>query len=291
MQNIKNEGQSEKNPLDQKSEPKQTIIVYAIISLVCFLCGAGLLFLMLWKINVLVALGLSGNIYYIVLLPLALAAAGFLFGVLNSYAKYKGEQLGGVLELGGPIVAAVLVVIGGFLLVPKAGIFAVTVYVYGEGGIHDLVLRDSGYVILDLGPDRRREPISDKGQAFFPSIPPAYKGQEVMVWVDSDNFEPIDSGKKRKLDSSSLYLPVQKKSGSIFGRIQNQNGDAIEGAKINIADISTTTDEFGHFEIKVPGRLMASELDLYVSSPGYSSSFYKVVPNSNSLLATLKRLP
>jgi hypothetical protein len=243
------------------------------------------------EVDSLVSLGLSGNLYYIVLLPLGLAAAGFLFGVLNSYAYYRGQQLGGVLVLGGPIVAAALVVFGGFVLVQKPDMFAVTVYVHGEGGVHDLVLKNVGHVVLDLGPDRRREPISDKGQAYFPSIPPTFKGQEVAIWVDSDNFEPVDSGKKRKLDSASLYFAVQKKGGSISGRIQNQKGDPIKGAKISVAGISTTTDESGHFEIKVPGRLMAAELDLFVSSPGYSSSFYKVVPNSNPLAATLRRLP
>jgi hypothetical protein len=274
-----------------ESQPKQAVLLYAIISLVSFLCGVGLLFLMLWKVDSLVSLGLSGNLYYIVLLPLSLAAAGFLFGVLNSYAHYRGRQLGGVLELGGPIIAAALVVIGGFVLVPKPGTFAITVYVHGEGGVHDMVLKKSGYVVLDLGPDRRREPISDKGQAYFPSIPPTFKGQGVAVWVDSDNFEPVDAGKKLKLDSASLYLPVQKKGGAISGRIQNREGDPIQGAKISVANMSTTTDALGHFEIKVPGRLMAAEFDLFVSSPGYLSSRYKVVPNSNPLTATLRRLP
>src|SRR5580693_6830864 len=62
-------------------------------------------------------LGLTGNLYYLVLLPMGLAAAVFLFGVLRSYARYSGKQLGGMLELSGPIVAFVLVVILGFVLV------------------------------------------------------------------------------------------------------------------------------------------------------------------------------
>jgi hypothetical protein len=76
-----------------------------------------------------------------VLLPLGLAAAGFLFGVLRSYASYRGKHLGGVLELGGPIIAAAMVVIGGFVLVPSPATFPITVYVHGERGPQDVVLR------------------------------------------------------------------------------------------------------------------------------------------------------
>ena len=100
---------------------------------------------MLWKAEALTKLGLIGNLYYIVLFPLGLCAAVFLFGVVRSFARYKGEQYGGTLELGGPIVAFVLVVGGGFVLVPKPpSTFPLTVYVHGEADRNDLVLRNSG---------------------------------------------------------------------------------------------------------------------------------------------------
>src|SRR5258706_15076097 len=110
------------------------IAPYAVVSLVSFLCGVGILALMLWNVQTLVAFGLTGNLFYIVLLPLGLSAAAFLFGVLQSYAHYKGEHCGGVLELGGPIIGTALVVIGGFFLVPNPAAFALSVYVHGEAG-------------------------------------------------------------------------------------------------------------------------------------------------------------
>jgi hypothetical protein len=55
---------------------------------------------MIWKADLLGRLGLTGNLFYIVLLPMGLAAAGSLFGVVRSYARYSGKQLGGMLELG-----------------------------------------------------------------------------------------------------------------------------------------------------------------------------------------------
>jgi hypothetical protein len=115
-------------------ERSREILLYAVISLICSLCGVGILSLMILNADLLGRLGLTGNLYYLVLLPMGLAASGFLFGVLRSYARYSGKQLGGMLELGGPIVAFLLVVILGFVLVKPITTFPMTVYVHGEAG-------------------------------------------------------------------------------------------------------------------------------------------------------------
>src|SRR2546430_16916789 len=94
------------------------IIPYALVALASFLCGIGVLGLMLWKAEALTKLGLIGNLYYVVLLPLGLCAAVFFFGVVRSFARYKGEQYGGNFVIGRPIVAFVLVVGGGVVFVP-----------------------------------------------------------------------------------------------------------------------------------------------------------------------------
>jgi hypothetical protein len=266
------------------------IVLYALISLVSFLCGVGLLVLMLWKSEKLAALGLTGNLYYIVLLPLGLAAAGFLFGVLRSFASYRGKHLGGVLELGGPIIAAAMVVIGGFVLVPNPATFPITVYVHGERGPQDVVLRDSGRVFLDLGAEHRSEPIGANGQAYFPAIPANFRGQEVLAWVESETFDPVGGAQKRRLEGASLYLTVRKKSGRVAGRVQDQEGNALAGAEVRVAGVSTSTDSTGHFELTIPGDRLKPELDLYAVAPGYGAARYTAVPNSNDMVIDLKRL-
>jgi len=284
------------NPGTRRVSRKQTsddrwshIAPYALISLVSFLCGVGLLVLMLWKAEKLVALGLTGNLFYMVLLPLALAAAGFLFGVLRSYASYRGTHLGGVLQLGGPVVLFALVVIGGFVLAPSRATFPITVYVHGERGPQDLVLRDSGRVFLDLDGDRRSEPIGGNGQAYFPAIPANFRGQEVLAWVESHNFEPLGGARKRRLDGASFYVPVRKKSGRVAGRVQDQKGNAVAGAAIRVAGVSTSTDGAGHFELTIPGDRLKPELELYAVAPGYVPEHYTVVPNANEIVVDLRR--
>src|ERR1019366_7332198 len=119
------------------------IAPYAVVSLVSFLLFLVLLFLLVLKAETLVALGLTGNLFYVVLVPLGLSAAAFLFGVLRSYARYKGQHFGGVLVLGGPVVVFVLVVLGGFKLVPNPTQLRLTAYVHGPAGRQDLVLQNA----------------------------------------------------------------------------------------------------------------------------------------------------
>src|SRR5580658_3720888 len=104
------------------------IPTYARISLAAFLCCIGLLLLFIFDAEKLTALGLTDHVYYLVLVLMGLTAAVFLFGVIPSSASYEGTVLGGTLKLGGPVVGAALVVVGGYFFIPKASTFPLTAY-------------------------------------------------------------------------------------------------------------------------------------------------------------------
>jgi hypothetical protein len=267
------------------------MVFYAVVSLIGFFIGFGILGVMLWKADLLVGLGLTGNLYYIVLLPLALASAAFLFGVMQAYAHYKGKQFGGVLELSGPIVGAALVVIGGFFMVPNQTPFDFTVFVHGENGRQDLLLKNSGQVVLDLNNQRRKEKIGDNGEAYFAGVAPNFRGQEVPIWVESDLAESVTNDQKARLDGAPIYLAVRMKAGHVAGRVQDENGNPLEGAKIGVAGLSTTTDSAGHFEFVIPGNRLKPELDLTASAAGYVTKHYNAAPNASELVIPLARAP
>src|SRR5439155_21190384 len=143
MTNLDPGGGSTESGDMQGNAPQQAkigeIIPYALIALASFLCGIGVLGLMLWKAEALTKLGLFGNLYYVVLLPLGLCAAVFLFGVVRSFARNKAEEYAGNLEVGGTTVAFDLVVGGGFVLLPKPPTaFLLTVDVEDESARNDL---------------------------------------------------------------------------------------------------------------------------------------------------------
>ena len=109
-----------------------------------------------------------------------------------------------------------------------------------------------------LGGDRRRQPIGAEGQAYFPAIPPTFRGQEVPIGVESDTFELSDPNQKCRLDGSSIYLSVQKKAGHLSGRVQDEKGNPVSDATIHVAGLSATTDSIGHFEVDIPGDQFAT---------------------------------
>ena len=158
------------------------------------------------------------------------------------------------MELGGPIVACALVVWGGFQLAPSAPPLTLTVFVHGSAGLQDTVLRNSGNVTLDLGSDRRREHIGDKGEATFPQVPAAFRGRAVPVSVDAP-YEAVP--KTLTLDSESVYLEVRHKSGTITGRVQDEGQPPlpVEGAILLIGGLRAVSGPGGQFQFTIPGDL------------------------------------
>ena len=181
---------------------------YALISFVVFLCCLAVLLLLIVNADKLSRLGLMQQVYYLVLVLMGPAAAGFLFGVLQSSAAWAGKFLGGTLRLSGSVVGSALVVIGGYYFIPKATFFPLTVYVHGQGGPEDIVLRNTGRVVLKLGPEISSESIGENGQAVFPRIPADFRGQQVPGWVESDDYDASNltvtlSGSNKRIEPGS----------------------------------------------------------------------------------------
>jgi hypothetical protein len=160
---------------DRQSSQKQ-ISLYARISLIVFFFGLSILLLLISNADKLTSLGLIHFLKFLVLISMALVPVIFLTGVLKSSAAYDSKLLGGTLRLGGSVVVFGLVVVGGYFFDPNTMTFPLTVYVHGEGGPQDVVLRKSGQVVLELALERRREPIGENGEAYFPAIPVNFRG-------------------------------------------------------------------------------------------------------------------
>src|SRR5215470_11257905 len=108
---------------------------YAMIALVGLVLGLGLLFFYVYQVPRLVESGSQSQVYYLLLIPWALACAAFLFGAMRSYARFTHKHLGNALELGGPVVLFGLVLVGGFKMVPAAPqTFDLTVRAHDEDG-------------------------------------------------------------------------------------------------------------------------------------------------------------
>jgi len=213
----------------------------------------------------------------------------FLFGVLRSYAVYVGKVEGGSVELGGPIVAFALVVVLGFYLIPNPQSFALTVFVHGEKGRQELILRNAGSVLLDLGGDRRREMIGDKGQAYFVGIPPTSRGQSIPVAIEAQGYELATPNSAIRVEGDSAYVAIRPSTAELTGYVRSDTGQPISRASVSVAGISAVTDASGFFKLALPGAGPRQNLTLQVTAPGFAASISQVVPRRNEIAVVLDR--
>ncbi len=67
---------------------------YAIIALAGLVIGIGLLFFYVYQVPRLVESGVQNQVFYLLLIPWALACAAFPFGSMRSYARFTHKHLG-----------------------------------------------------------------------------------------------------------------------------------------------------------------------------------------------------
>ena len=218
--------------MNTRPTTRSRAFVPLLVAAVTGLAGLGLLLLMLWDAQMLVGFGLTGHIWYVLLLLLGLAAAITVFSLFKSYARYTGKVLGGTLELGGPIVVMLLVMVLGFYFVPApAQQFNVTVFLHGAAGRQAVVLRNNGKLSLDLGADRRTESVGDKGEVRFAGIPANMRGQEIALALDADKYELADPNMKIRLNQDVFYAAVRPKRLRLAGYVSDDRGRPLAQAR------------------------------------------------------------
>jgi tRNA A-37 threonylcarbamoyl transferase component Bud32 len=176
---------------------------------------------------------------------------------------------------------------------PPPAPFALEVQVvHEEGGRQGLTGRDLGWVRLERGTEGYAEPIREDGTAHFAALPAAFRTRPVSIrLVDSADFELSSPNEQRLPEGGRLELAVRKKPGRIAGRVQDEDGNALAGAKVSVAGLSALTDSAGHFEFVIPGERLKLALELGVVKAGYLAKHFRVVPNANEVVVQLRRAP
>lgn len=239
---------------DGTSQPLSAMS-YVIIALVGLILAAGFTVFYIYKVPELIKSGVEGKIFYLLLIPWALASAAFLFGAMKSYASFSYKQLPSLLELGGPVVLFCLVLVGGYKLVPPAReTFDLTVRPYSADG-HDSIIT-SGKITIDLGNDRRTASLGDKGEADFKSIPAKFRSEPLKVLPEIDGYDNKGQTLTLAVNSNVLEVPLPR-AAPVFlkGRIDPPPANpksiriVIDGQKDE-----TSPDDLGRFELSVNGK-------------------------------------
>jgi hypothetical protein len=198
--------------------------------------------------------GITKSIYYIVLIPVGLASAAFLFGALRSSAKYSGKTSYGSIELTGPVVIFCLVVIGGFYFATPDSEFLLTVRtsVVDEP---EKILR-YGSLILDIGDQRLEKNLNEYGEVSFAAVPSRFLGKSVNIIPQIKGYKIKGSSLISIPDNRIIYLELEQRRDStvLRGRVINETGNPVDSVIIDIESglASSVTDENGLFTIIVP---------------------------------------
>jgi hypothetical protein len=246
-----------------------------------------LLLFMLIHAERLVDYGLVGKTWYVALVILGLTAAAILFALFKSYASYSANVLGGKLELGGPGVLMLAIVVLGFQLAPEPLTdFDITVFVQDEQGISPLM--SQGKLALYLGADKRIESIGVKGEARFINIPASFKNKAVKVaLLEVRQYKLSDGSRKITLDSEALNVTVEASRMKLKGSVQDMDGNPIFGATIKAHNRVTKSDIYGQFSLWLPGNLDDTQRGITVSAPGFEMWRGSFILGSTELVVLL----
>jgi hypothetical protein len=237
--------------MPQKSNNALSPLTWIIISgigFIVFLIAALLFSLYSEKINFI-----SQSAYFFLLVPLALVAAGFLFGALRSHAKYSGKAYGGTLELSGPIVVLALIIYLGYKFRPAERSFSFTVNVFAGNDSSESI--KTGYTELFFGTAHQTKNISE-GQSVFSEVPYDYKGKTITLIARADGYKTKKSDLIIPYENVPVDLYLQKipDSVTVTGLVKDKNGFPVKNAVLIFADgvLKTTSDDYGNFRVSLP---------------------------------------
>jgi hypothetical protein len=241
-------------PPRRASPPAKWLNVYWLSFGACLAVA----FLLIGMAPRLASYGLTGYVVYLVLVPLGLGAAAFLFGAMRSLAEYQGTLWFGTLRLGGPVVVFAMVVLGGLIL-PKPSRVQAVVHVYGPGGSDDVIRQ--GTVRLALGQAILVQPIDANGAAYFPDLSAELLGAPLEVSAQVEGYRTRPSA-PRVLPPNGILrldldrLPEAKPVTTVSGTILAADRRPLAGVVVNLENglAVATTDALGNFRLEVPGK-------------------------------------
>lgn len=187
-------------------------------------------------------------VLYLALIAAGLSAAGFLFGALRSSARYQGRSNLGSLELGGPIIAALLIIILGFKYARPPDFIDLVIRASGVEGNHSSVLRD-GLITIDLGHLRIPKHIDSDGEVHIGQVPATFVHQTISITAQSDGYESLSQRLTIPQNGILLIeLRVKPLQSVISGRLLRSSERPVANARIYInGKLECETDEAGLF--------------------------------------------
>ena len=189
--------------------------------------------------------------------------------------------------------------------------FSLTVFVHDSEGFQNIIIENSGKLVIDFDDDRRIAGIGEYGRTVFAGIPGQLRNQKVTIGLDAPGFVLKEPKKEYLLGEEPIYLALKKMEQQdpaiktthklmkknevesnlneitckVIGVVKNASSKvAISGARVSITCDSifkAITDSDGYFSQTVPGTLKGDQCIIRVESNGKYQELYVPMCNPN----------
>ncbi len=250
----------------------------------------GALFIILAVVITLVNTCLTNVQYFIIY---ALIGVGIALLLARSAAKSTANIK--ILNLG--------IVLGGAVVLPFVLFFtnpigqfkpdrcnpktSVTVFVHGKKGKQDMILRQKGYVIMDVNDERKKESINENGQAFFQNLS---VGDSVRLEIDfSEPYKAIHPDSAYViLPNGNIYLAVSLEGIDNVRGMVLYNDAPLNGVTVKLigktGDLFDTTGKTGDFSFSIPEKMQTSEYTVWFMKDGFKARSAPAFPQTGAPL-------
>jgi hypothetical protein len=276
---------------NKKKKRLMSPIAYAIFSIIFLFISLLILFIYISKIGTTT---LPSLLTYILLIPLGLSVAAFLFGSMNSIASWTGTQFSGKLTLGGPVVGFFLTIVLAYYL-PNTHSSDITLHLRSVNSGKEII-NNLGVLIATFPNETKRLQIDDNGDVTLKAISSELRAKDVQLALENECWKLYIDNKdmktvKIKLNVDNTTLNIHNECwANISGRIIGEDLHPIEKARLlfNSRD-ECFSNENGYFEINIPLERQSSQYKVLITKTGFINKDAEIISDSRPINIMLRK--
>ncbi len=205
--------------------------VNLIVSLVALLLAISILMLMIFAENLQAQSVLQDKVYYVCLVLMGIFSGISLFNYLKSHAQVSGHAHGWGVEVGGPAALVVLVVFGGFFLIPRLESFDLTVRAINEKGNLAYSNRKAQFTIM-LPTGQRTGYFTAEGEGTIKGLPAKLFNTKAKIQVSIYFYDQIEKDQEYILNNDVVEIQVKSNANGTPESILNRRRANLEVVKL-----------------------------------------------------------
>jgi len=146
-----------------------------------------------------------------------------------------------------------------------------------------MILRQQGFVIMDINGERKRESINEKGQATFQNL---YIGDKVLLNIDfSEPYKAIYPDSVHVITGEGrIYLPVALEGIDKVQGVVLYNEKPLSGVLVKINSLTDTSNETGDYQIIIPDSMQSKEYQVRFLKPSFKEKRVTAYPQTGQPL-------